>query len=156
MATSASKSATRSLGGTPSPKARRRTAGFTLIEVLVAVAILAIAMAAVVKATTENSANASYLRDKTFASWIASNKLAEMQMGDAWGEGGQDTTRTFAGRKWPVHVEISEFPSEIVSPDEMREVEVRVYEPGNGGSIGIDKRSPLIRLHGAITNPNPQ
>jgi len=122
----------------------------------VAVAILAIAMAAVIKATTENTANATYLRDKTFANWIAANKLAEMQMGDAWGEGGQDTTRAFAGRKWPVHVEITEFPSQIISADEMREVEVRVYAPGDESSIGIDKRSPLVRLHGAITNPNPQ
>lgn len=129
--------------------------GFTLVEVLVAVAVLGIAMAAVIKATAENGANASYLRDKTFAHWVASNKLAEMQLSDAWGSGGQDSRREFAGRQWPVHVEITEFPSGLVSAQEMREVEVSVYAPGSEEGISIDERSPLVRLNGALVNPNP-
>lgn len=129
--------------------------GFTLVEVLVAVAVLGIAMAAVIKATAENGANASYLRDKTFAHWIASNKLAEMQLSGFWGSGGQDSNRTFAGKQWPVHVEITEFPSGVISAEQMREVEVRVYAPGDEETISIDERSPLATLHGAIVNPNP-
>lgn len=132
---------------------RRR--GFTLVEVLVAVAVLGIAMAAVIKATAENGANASYLRDKTFAHWIASNKLAEMQLSGAWGDGGQDSNREFAGKTWPVHVEISEFPSGVISAQQMREVEIQVYAPGDDDNLSIDARSPLTTLHGALVNPNP-
>lgn len=139
-------------GNSRVPGTRR---GFTLVEVLVAVAVLGIAMAAVIKATAENGANASYLRDKSFAHWIASNQLAEMQLSGTWGDGGQDSNREFAGRKWPVHVEITEFPSGIISAEQMREVEIQVYAPGNDDTISIDERSPLATLHGALVNPNP-
>lgn len=128
--------------------------GFTLVEVLVAVAVLAIAMAAIIKATAENGANAGYLRDKTFAHWIASNKLAEMQLSGAWADGGQDSNRRFAGKQWPVHVEITAFPSGLISEEQMREVEIRVYAPGDEDTISINERSPLAILHGALVNPN--
>lgn len=55
--------------------------GFTLIEVLIALVILAIALMAVVKATDTNIHNLDYLRDKTEAQWVADNVLANMQAG---------------------------------------------------------------------------
>jgi len=60
--------------------ARRRGAGFTLIEVLVAVAVLAIAMAAVISAMARQASNAGYLKQKTVAMWVAHNRLAELQL----------------------------------------------------------------------------
>lgn len=56
--------------------------GFTLLEVLVALAILAIALGALIKAGSTNTANAVYLRDKTFAHWVALNTITEMQVRD--------------------------------------------------------------------------
>ncbi len=58
--------------------------GFTLLEVLVALAILAIAMFAIIKVTAENIENASYLRNKTLAHWVAMNVLVEIQIQEKW------------------------------------------------------------------------
>ncbi|ALG67232.1 type II secretion system minor pseudopilin GspI [Beggiatoa leptomitoformis] len=54
--------------------------GFTLLEVMVALAILAIALAAIIKAAGENASNAGYLRDQTLAHWVAMNVIAEIQL----------------------------------------------------------------------------
>ena len=66
------------------PQSRLR--GFTLIEMMVAMAILAVGMGAIIKAAAENAANASYLRDKEVARWVATDKLAEMQILSEWGD----------------------------------------------------------------------
>ena len=54
--------------------------GFTLLEVLVATAILAIALSAIVGEASQNVKTASYLQDKTLAQWVALNKVAEVQV----------------------------------------------------------------------------
>ncbi len=56
-----------------------RQRGFTLLEVLVALAIVAIALGAGIKAAGSNVDNVAYLRDRTLAHWVAMNKLAEME-----------------------------------------------------------------------------
>ena len=47
--------------------------GFTLVEVLVALSVIAIALAAVLKGASEGASSARYLRDKTLAHWVAMN-----------------------------------------------------------------------------------
>ncbi|HEX2238999.1 MAG TPA: type II secretion system minor pseudopilin GspI, partial [Gammaproteobacteria bacterium] len=54
--------------------------GFTLLEVLVALAVIAIALASIIKVVGTGAANAGYLRDKTFAHWVAANRLVQMQI----------------------------------------------------------------------------
>lgn len=50
--------------------------GFTLIEVMVAVAIFAIAGAAILKATTEHIRSLNTLEEITVATWVANNRMA--------------------------------------------------------------------------------
>ncbi len=57
-----------------------RTRGFTLIEVLVALAVLAIALGAIIKTMSTNAYNSIYLRDRTLAHWVALNKVTEVQL----------------------------------------------------------------------------
>lgn len=57
--------------------------GFTLIEVIVALAIIAIGMAAAVKTVSSTTLNSAYLRDKTFSYWVAQNQLAEIEALDS-------------------------------------------------------------------------
>ena len=79
----------------------RRSRGFTLIEVLVAVAVLAIAMAAIIGATARMANNASYLRDKTLATLVAHNRLARYELSSTWPAVGTDSgTVTLAGQNW--------------------------------------------------------
>lgn len=59
---------------------REKLGGFTLLEVMVALAVLAIALAALIKGVSANSANAAYLRDKSFAQWVGMNVVAEQRL----------------------------------------------------------------------------
>lgn len=58
----------------------RRARGFTLIEVLVALAIVAIGMAAVLEALTSSANTAVYLQDKTLAEWVALNQMESVRL----------------------------------------------------------------------------
>ena len=55
-------------------------AGFTLIEVLAALVIVALGMLGVIEAVTQNAKNGSYLREKTLAHWIAMNVITERRL----------------------------------------------------------------------------
>ena len=54
--------------------------GFTLIEVVVALAIIAIGMAAVIRAAGEVTKNTSLLNERTIAMWVAQNAMAEFEL----------------------------------------------------------------------------
>jgi general secretion pathway protein I len=57
-----------------------RARGFTLVEVMVALAIVAITLPALLMALYQQVDDAAYLRDKTQAEMVALNKLAEMRL----------------------------------------------------------------------------
>jgi general secretion pathway protein I len=59
---------------------RRRTRGFTLVEVLVAVAIVALVLAAGARAGGTVLDNAQRLQDVTLAQWCVDNQLTEMRL----------------------------------------------------------------------------
>jgi general secretion pathway protein I len=86
----------------------RRGRGFTLIEVLVALAIVAVGMAAVLGTLTSSADTVSYLRDKTFANWVALNQIAQVRLsGQVPATGVSDGDTDFAGRKWHWHQEVT-------------------------------------------------
>ncbi len=58
--------------------------GFTLIEVLVALAILAIALAAAARASGMSISTSDRLKQRLLASWTAQNRLAEHTARHAW------------------------------------------------------------------------
>ena len=79
----------------------RRSQGFTLIEVLVALAIVAIGMAAVLGALSSSANTSAYMRDKTFAQWVALNHITMLRLsGQMTQTGTSDGDTDFAGRKW--------------------------------------------------------
>ncbi|HNU09954.1 MAG TPA: type II secretion system minor pseudopilin GspI [Rubrivivax sp.] len=58
----------------------RRSRGFTLVEVLVALAVVAVALAAGARAAMALGANAERLRDVTIAQWCADNELVDLRL----------------------------------------------------------------------------
>ncbi|HWW20780.1 MAG TPA: type II secretion system minor pseudopilin GspI [Steroidobacteraceae bacterium] len=58
----------------------RRVSGFTLIEVLVALVIVAFGMSAVLAALSSSADNISALREKSLAEWIAMNRIADERL----------------------------------------------------------------------------
>ena len=58
----------------------RPDGGFTLVEVLVALVVVAIGLAALMVAVSGTARTSGYLRDKTLAQWIALNRLAEVRL----------------------------------------------------------------------------
>ena len=60
---------------------RRKEQGFTLIEVLVALAIIAVAMAAAVRVAGVMTSGNGLLRDKAMALLAAQSRLAELRLG---------------------------------------------------------------------------
>lgn len=65
----------------PMSYSRKNNAGMTLIEVLIALAIIAIAMTAIIKATSENIRGTHYLQNKTIALWVGQEVLNEARLG---------------------------------------------------------------------------
>jgi general secretion pathway protein I len=57
-----------------------RHGGFTLLEVLVALAILGIALMAALKSSGVVVRNATGLKERTFAHWVAMNRAAELEL----------------------------------------------------------------------------
>lgn len=62
-------------------KTTRQNKGFTLIEVLIALAIIAIALTAIVKASSFNVEDTIHVQNKNIADIMASNVLAQAQLG---------------------------------------------------------------------------
>jgi general secretion pathway protein I len=76
-----------------------RANGFTLLEVLIALAILAIVMVSAIKITAENIKNLWYLENKTLAAIIAGNHAVQLRLDKEKPEN-QDGWDQMAGRRW--------------------------------------------------------
>lgn len=56
------------------------SSGFTLVEVMVALAIVAIAVPALLFALFQQLDGTEYLRDRSIASWIATDRMSELRL----------------------------------------------------------------------------
>ena len=108
---------------------RNAGAGFTLIEVVVALAILAVAMGALISGMARYADNASHLREKTLALWVAHNRLTEIGLEPAWpAVGKSDGDAEMAGVEWRWDATVSETPDPRV-----RRVDITVRPKGREG-----------------------
>jgi general secretion pathway protein I len=102
---------------------RRRACGFTLVEVLVALMIVAMGLAALMVAVSGAARTSGYLRDKSLAQWIALNRLSEVRLNANKSAQNADTGELkFANRTW--HYDTRYFDTSITS---MKRIVVRVY-----------------------------
>ena len=88
---------------------RRRTHGFTLVEVMVALAIIALSLTAVAAKMARMIDTSNSMQERTFASWIAQNKITELRLANVIPE---VTTTSgdleYANRTWRWRAVVSE------------------------------------------------
>ncbi|WP_111976980.1 type II secretion system minor pseudopilin GspI [Algibacillus agarilyticus] len=60
------------------------TRGFTLLEILVAISILAVAGIALISSASSHLTSQSMLKQASFGQWVASNRLAEIKLEKKW------------------------------------------------------------------------
>ncbi|HSZ08000.1 MAG TPA: type II secretion system minor pseudopilin GspI [Steroidobacteraceae bacterium] len=100
-----------------------RSGGFTLVEVLVALVIVALGLTALMVAVNGTARTSGFLRDKTLAQWIALNRLTEVRLNMVkFGQNTDTGELDFGNRKW--HYDTRYFDTSIAS---MKRVTVRVY-----------------------------
>ncbi|HEX4937565.1 MAG TPA: type II secretion system minor pseudopilin GspI [Candidatus Kapabacteria bacterium] len=102
---------------------KKKSDGFTLIEVMIALAIFAVAMGALMSTVRNNLNTVTGLQNRTMAQWIASNQLvryhainAQMPVAD------RKDKLTYAGREWAIRTVV------IKKTDSINEVNISVGE----------------------------
>lgn len=100
----------------------RNGSGFTLLETLVALAIVALGMMAVHTQLNRYAVGAAFVETKVLASWIASNRIAELSVAPQWPPLGEtEDVLEYARRTWIWRTRISE-----TAVESLRRVDVSV------------------------------
>ena len=102
--------------------------GFTLIEMLVAIAIVGVIGAGISTAIGGMANQTRGLEQRSLANWIASNHLTRMRMlqrreAQSLAEGTEQTRLVFADRQWEVETQIK-----TTDHPGIRRIEVSVFE----------------------------
>lgn len=116
-------------------------AGFTLIEVLVALAIIAVALLSAMRAAGQGTNNVGELRSRLLAGWVAENLLAEHRARRDWLPAG---IQRGSGRQGGLDFTWREEVVDTPNPS-FRRVDVRVF-------AGAEEAHFLAHLTGFVVN----
>ncbi|MEM9384963.1 MAG: type II secretion system minor pseudopilin GspI [Pseudomonadota bacterium] len=107
------------------------TGGFTLIELLVAVTVVAVSLAAAFQTINQASFGTARMQERTLASWIALNRIAELRLQPTIPEiGRSDGEVEFGPAEWVWEAEVS-----ATQVEALRRVEVVVRYTRDGDSL---------------------
>ena len=119
-----------------------RPRGFTLIEVLVALAIVSVALLASLRAAGQGTNSTEALRARLLASWVAQDAIAEHRARADWLPlGTHGGVRRQGGRDFTWREDVSATPNAA-----FRRIDIAVYGPG-------DETQALARLTGFLVQP---
>ena len=132
------------------PLGGARGRGFTLVEILVALTIVAIALMASLRAVGSLAQSAGDMRGRTLAQWRAENRLSQIRVQHEYPAVGR---RTFDCSQGDLMLVCQEDVFATPNPS-FRRVEVQVFEAtGSAGGIGTGGASGrLARLVGFATS----
>ena len=121
----------------------RKCKGFTLIEVMVALVIIGLSLMAVPGKMVQMLNAANTMRDRTYASWIAQNKITELRLANVVPEVSASSGEIdYAGTEWAWRAVVSE-----TDVENLYRVDVTISFPG---------QDPLMRpVTGFIGEPVP-
>lgn len=110
-----------------------RQQGFTLVEILVAMTVIAFALAALITSSGQSTNNASALRDRTYAHWVATNAMTELRLDPEVNEPERHTgDEQLATQRWSWEAEI------VTTPDpNLLRIDVRVSRAGEGTIVTL-------------------
>ena len=129
---------------------RRTNTGFTLIEVLVALAIVGVALPALLFRVQTILDSASYIDEKNYAYWVAQNQLAtlllEKELTKTIPKGTQSDQVEFAGLSWYWHLEVTttEMPGEEGPVGNIHRLTV---------DVGREQDESIVSVFGFIDEP---
>ncbi len=122
----------------------KQQGGFTLIEIVIALLVISIALAAVISTTTHSVDSGAHLRNKTIALWVAQNYINDTVIHKKWPDRGEVKEQvTMNNRVWMVRTDII-----ATANTNMRRMDVRVF-------FNARDTEPLISLT-AYINHLPQ
>lgn len=138
-------------------RAVERIAGFTLIEVIVALVVISLGMLGVIQVVSQTASNSGYLRDKTIAHWIAMNRLTEVRLQKAAPKVDKSSDEVeMAGRHWKWTMNVTQTSVDTirridisVRPEEAREGTSLASVSGFYGTAVAPPGSALISWQGA-------
>lgn len=117
--------------------------GFTLIEIMVALAILAVASASLIKVASQSLKQAASLEERTIAYWVAENMLTQMQLEREKVSIGDKTEVVVMGaREWEVSIHVIE----TADPDLIR-ADVNVKLKANPKKMSLATLTGFIGKH---------
>ena len=108
---------------------RRLLHGFSLIEVLIALAVIAIALTALMKATSQSIVGTQHLKEKTIAHLVAMQGLSRIQLGMTMLHPNQEITEKMSmlGSDWYWHARSVSTPIKT-----MQKIEISVGQHSQG------------------------
>ena len=124
----------------------RKTSGFTLLEILVALAIFALAASVLMVTDGRSIRQTAYVLDKVQASWLADRALNNYYIEEQFPDVGRhSSTVEMSGKQWFLRDQVF-----ATSQDGLRRVEISVF---SGAERPADKSVPAFRLTGYIRRP---
>lgn len=110
----------------------KTNAGFTLIEVLIALVILSIALTAIIHATSQNIKDTTYLQNKTIATWVGTQVINEVRANILKLSENDELEKetVMLERSWPWLATLAP-----TNNNHIKQVSVTVYSPGTHEQI---------------------